>query len=169
MRRAWTQRAHRITALPPAAAQAAGTSKPPRLLTDVVHAHDTDHLVLELRWSTECGKRVAGSRSMATAEYVAAGRESVAAARSGEAFGSVAAARSGEAFLGAPLRRYEAHKCVWPRRARVEAARAVRGFIGAKRCRNRAAARMGGGGTAVVEVLCDAAETCRSTLSVPTP
>ena len=103
---------------------------------------------------------------------VAAARESVAAARSGEAFGRVWRRRAvrGEAFLGAPLR-YEAHTCVaaagWRQRTRGEAL-SVRNAA-AKRCRDERLRAVGGGGPAVVEALCDAAETCGSTLSVPTP
>ena len=84
---------------------------------------------------------------------------------------SVAAARTWEDFLGAPLRRYEAHTCVaaagWRQRTRGEAL-SVRNAA-AKRCRDERLRAVGGGGPAVVEALCDAAETCGSTLSVPTP
>jgi hypothetical protein len=135
----------------------------------MVHAHDTDHLVLELRWSTECGKRVAGSQSMATwRRRGRAWRRRAVGKRSGECGGGAQCV--GKLSSCAPLR-YEAHTCVaaagWRQRTRGEAL-SVRNAA-AKRCRDERLRAVGGGGPAVVEALCDAAETCGSTLSVPTP
>ena len=85
---------------------------------------------------------------------------------------SVAAARSAWGSFPRVRRCGTKHIRVWPRRD-GGSARGVRLCRCETLPRNAAATErlraVGGGGPAVVEALCDAAETCGSTLSVPTP